>query len=152
MSFPPIRATDLVPFQRLQTALEIDPGLLSRPGCPYGPDVLDFIARLSPLAAVREAESVLLGAEGERFDVITSQIDKIYSELNSLVVSDPSERIQIAKAKAMLLEKLVTLHERTMGLKQVSEFKKAVIAAVDALSVAERDAFLGRLEAAGDDA
>lgn len=148
MQYPPLKATDLVPFQRIQAAIAADPTYLASPDCTYPPEVRDFLRSLSPLSAVLAAETVFLGAESDRYEVITTQIDLIYKELNDLKVSDPGERIQIAKAKAQLLEKLVLLHERTLGLKQTSDFKKVVIAAVDALSVIDRDAFLKKLEGA----
>ena len=154
MQYPPLRATDLVPFQRIQSALQTTPGYLDAPECPYSPEIRDFLRGLGGVeGAAARADTVFLGSEGERFDVVAQQIDLIYSELNSLSVQDPGERIQIAKAKAQLIEKLVTLHERTLGLKHMSDFKKAVIAGVDTLGAAEREMFFKKLEAvAGDEA
>lgn len=147
-TYPTIRATDLVPLQRVQAALAADPSYLDQSDCPYTADVRDFLRSLSPIGAATAEAEAIFGSGTDSLDTVLTQINAIYAELNSLKVQDAGERIQIAKAKAGLIEKLVTLSERVESLKEQTAFKKAVIAAVDSLGVAERDAFLSRLEAA----
>jgi hypothetical protein len=143
--FPPIRATDLVPFRLIADQLRDDPAYLDRKDCPYSPDVRDFLRNLAPLGAVKAAASIFLGEGTDKHEVIEAQIDAIYSELQNLTTQDPGERIQISKAKAALLEKLLTMSERTLGVKNISQFKKAVLKAVDVLSPADRTSFIDAL-------
>lgn len=97
---------------------------------PYSDEVVDF---LKEMAGRREPANVPAKFDGEvdRLDYVEQEIVTVLADLSSLVASlgqaDHSEKLQVAKARAGLVEKLVTARERVWTMKEAAEFQGRVI-------------------------
>jgi hypothetical protein len=129
-------------------ALELNPGYLDRPDCPYSP-------------ALKGALRALRGSGGQVepiFNENVADVDVIERELKELLTKmksfgekldglDANEKIQYFKASTGLWEKLIGMQERTLNLKKLSEFQTRVIEIMsDLMDVDQREEMMKRLE------
>ena len=139
MFFPPIQDTSVSQYEVVFTNLRVDPKYLDNPECTYSELVKDFF-RKHALGAASVGGSIFDGKE--RSDAIEDQIGELIKDLNDLAgqlkSSDHSERLQYYKTKASLIEKLISMRERTHNLKEVSEFQSLVMGFLDDLCTKEQ--------------
>ena len=105
-----------------------NPKYLSDPDCPYDEDVLKFFA----------TSAVSPGEEGETPPEVTNlegEASRLYSELKTfgtaLSTGDAAEKNTYFRLSVSLLEKLIDLKERAVGLKQVTEFTNTVLSIME---------------------
>lgn len=101
---------------------------------PYPGEVQKFFDSLkgNPMPeskGFQEAAQMLNMESDNKWDNLAKEAVLIYNDLKGVKVSteSPNEKIQYFKTISNLLEKLVSLQERAMGLKNVHEFHKAVM-------------------------
>lgn len=140
-SYPQISSDRLLPFKLVSQRLQDDPNYLDKPACPYTGEVRGwlksvFARRDEVRAAAVVCEAVDLSTEGAWTDV-ARQARQLYAELEAVKAAvgqgDTGERIQLAKAQAGLLERLIAVGKDAMGLKEVAEFKRIMMGVVDDL-------------------
>lgn len=82
---------------------------------------------------------------------VASKTAQLYRRLEALAAEldygDVAEKITVVKAQAGLLERLIVCGEKAVGLKANTEFKAAVLAALDEASPDLRTAVMAALEA-----
>lgn len=102
--------------------LSENPDYLTDPDCPYPEDVLKFFG-----PAVGKADEA---DEAEAAD-LEEETSRLYTELKAfgkaLQSGDTAEKNTYFRLSVSLLEKLLDLKERTVGLKQVTEFTNTVL-------------------------
>lgn len=121
---------------------------LSDPACPYPAVVkaalqawlapaakggFDLEGNLAALPVFQEGASDEQDAD-QVLDEIQRTIDTMRNIETSLPVDATDERMSILKAKTGLLEKWVSIKERTKGVKQVAEFQRMVVQTLDELA------------------
>lgn len=150
--YPAITSADLVGIRVAIAKIADQPGWLDEPACPYPQDVKNFLRSItrSDDPEVDDAELAQLFADGEdRFDAMGREIERLYNGLAKLKVkaTDSGEQVQIYKAQVTLLEKLLSMQEKTLGLKDMADFKRAVTNILDGMDRDHRTDFLARLDA-----
>lgn len=140
-SYPPLSSDRLLPLRLIAQRLQDDPNYLDKPACPYTGEVKVWLksvfARRDEVRAVAVVcEAVDLSTECAWTDV-ARQARQLYAELDVVKAAvgqgDTSERIQLAKAQAGLLERLISVGEKAIGLKQNAEFQRIMLGVVDDL-------------------
>jgi hypothetical protein len=154
-SYPSINSDKLLPFKLVRQRLLDDPNYLDASDCPYGPDVKQWLRAAflpeeqvaMPVATV--IEDVNIEDEALWSDV-ASQARQLYRELESVKDTvgkgDTSELISITKAQAGLLERLISVGEKAIGLREMAEFKRVILSAIDDLMTPDaRTTLMARL-------
>jgi hypothetical protein len=124
-SYPAITDAMLVPFR----AIDVQPGCLDDPACPYPPAIKAFLKRLigdtTPIKAFND----------------------IYRQLQDVpVTTDTKENIAMFKVRADLLTKMVSLKERAMNARDMARFQRTVVEVLDQIiTPAQRNEFLEKL-------
>lgn len=102
-----------------------NPTYLSDPDCPYDEDVLKFFA------AKEGEQRGETGGEEIHIDDLEGETSRLYKELktfgDALTKGDTAEKNTYFRLSVSLLEKLLDLKERAVGLKQVTEFTSTVL-------------------------
>jgi hypothetical protein len=142
--YPPIEAKNLSPFRSIRALLDKDPAYLDNPACPYDQETKGFLKLM--LGAPGGAPAVAL----ETAEDLEKQLNEIYSGLvqfgNQQGLKDQSDRIAWAKAVTGILDKVITLKERTINMKNYSDFQKRVLTVLDGLlTPAQRTDFVDQL-------
>lgn len=103
-------------------------------------------------AVVGAAENVFDGMEdGERFDVFLREVEETITSMKKLELemvgdADSGDRVQVLKAKTTLLEKWISLKERTYNVKEMSDFQRIMLETMDeVLDVDQRAKVLNKL-------
>lgn len=146
--YPTITPETLTPFNAALSLMMKDPGYLDHSSCPYPEPVRQFLHKLATGSGAPVAE--LADVSLETPEDVLEQLSQLYTTLmgfgKSIKASDASEKIQWAKASTSLLERIVTIRERTLNLKQFSEFQSAVLGLLnEVLEPAQRTDFVDRL-------
>lgn len=96
---------------------------------PYSPELKDFLKELTGLGVA--AAPVEFDGEIDRLDYVEQEIVTVLTDLKTLVASlgqaEHSEKLQVAKARAGLVEKLVAAREKVWTMKQSAEFQSAIL-------------------------
>ncbi|ESY35752.1 hypothetical protein NKK48_01470 [Mesorhizobium sp. C386A] len=96
---------------------------------PYTPALVDFLKELN--GRVVEAQPVAFNGEMDRLDYVEQEIVTVLKDLTTLVASlgnaDHSEKLQVAKARAGLIEKLVAAREKVWTMKEMADFQAQVV-------------------------
>lgn len=125
--------------------LEQDPGLLSDPDCPYSADTKSFLVVLQgPRPETAEMPR-------DKWDRLEREAQRLYDELkeskDNLTIEDHAERMSYFRTATSLLEKLVGLQERAVGLKAIGAFHQTVMDIMeDVLDPGQRTEVMQRLE------
>lgn len=125
--------------------LEQDPGLLSDPDCPYSADTKEVLASMSVETGVSEEIPADKWAKLER------ETQRLYDELkdskDNLSIEDHAERMSYFRTATSLLDKLVGLQERAVGLKAIGTFHQTVLDIMeDVLDPGQRTEVMERLQ------
>lgn len=149
--YPAITSADLVGIRVAVAKIANSPGWLDEPACPYPDDVKNFLRSITRSDdEIDDADLVRLFADGEdRFDAMEREIERLYQGLAKLKIkaTDSGEQVQIYKAQVTLLEKLLSMREKALGLKDMADFKRAVTNILDGMDRDHRTDFLARLDA-----
>lgn len=95
---------------------------------PYSTEIRDFLKELNG----RTVQSVGRTFDGEmdRLDYVEQEIVIVLEDLATLVKSlgnaDHSEKLQVAKARAGLIEKLVAAREKVWTMKEMADFQAKI--------------------------
>ncbi len=104
-----------------------NPDYLSDPECPYDEDVLKFFGAGMPMVTTE----LIADSEDEEVHDLEGETSRLYTELKAFGVAlqagDTSEKNTYFRLSVSLLEKLLDLKERTIGVKQVTEFTNTVL-------------------------
>lgn len=129
--FPPLTAEHLVPLRALKQLLVNSPDLLNHPNCPYDDDVREFLKLMLAPADLAKDEIISLDtpeAMDAQLEHIYSNLMKFQSELNK---SDSKDKLQWAKAAISIIDRVISLKERVLNLKNFSNFQKTMIGILD---------------------
>jgi predicted ArsR family transcriptional regulator len=160
-NFPPLRMAVLHGLVDLKANLKS----LDDPSCPYDEETKKTLRDLlAPIEVERVVEKEIIveakrGRGRPSKDVELSDEDKelLTKELTSLVEDlrnmgsgeglETSERVQITRIKANVLDQILKMRERNTSAQKVEEFKETVINILnDLVSEKDREIFLRRLE------
>lgn len=145
--YPEITEDQLWPFLIVKRLLQENPDLFDDPKCPYNEGIRGFFASI-PLG---DDTSV----EGEISEVLVEDLEeeasRLYQELKkfgqSLEAGDTSERNTYFRLSVSLLEKILELKERAVGLKNVKHFTDTVLQIMeDILTPDQRTKIMDRLQ------
>lgn len=150
--YPAITSADLVGIRVAVAKIAAEPSWLDEPNCPYPEDVKNFLRSITRGSddELDDTELARLFADGEdRFDAMEREIERLYQGLAKLKIkaTDSGEQVQIYKAQVTLLEKLLSMREKALGLKDMADFKRAVTNILDGMDRDHRTDFLARLDA-----
>jgi hypothetical protein len=125
--------------------LEQDPGLLADPDCPYSADTKAFLEGLGAKTEVPD------GAPADKWAKLERETGRLYDELkdskDNLSIEDHAERMSYFRTATSLLDKLVGLQERAVGLKAIGTFHQTVLDIMeDILDPGQRTEVMQRLE------
>ena len=153
MTLPAITSDKLLPFKQICQRLLEDPEYLDRPFCTYPQHVKDW------LKLKFKAQDVVAGTVGmvESVDLLdprnwedsAAKSRQLYTQLERLKLgtSDTGENIQILKAQAGLLERLIVIGDKSLGHKEMAKFRQTILDAVeDLMTPDQRTALIARLE------
>lgn len=125
--------------------LEQDKGLLSDPDCPYSADTKAVLVKFGgPEAEVVEAPA-------DKWAKLERETQRLYDELkdskDNLSIEDHAERMSYFRTATSLLDKLVGLQERAVGLKAIGTFHQTVLDIMeDVLDPGQRTEVMERLQ------
>ncbi|WP_139267604.1 MULTISPECIES: hypothetical protein [unclassified Beijerinckia] len=127
---------------------------LGQTSCPYPRELRVYLNRFLSEGPVSGGDRVPVfeGAK-DKFEVVLEEVEatiemmkKIELDVSMSTDTDPSDRIQLVKAKTSLLEKWVSLKERVYTLRETVEFQQIVFGVMDdMLDVNGRTQFRNRL-------
>lgn len=158
-TYPALTRDKLLPLKVIAQRMKDSPDYLGAE-CPYEPDVkawleLNLVAGKRAEKGAEKASDGVVGGEvdilaDETWDDIARKARRLYSELEEvqkgLGAGDTGEAIQLIKAKAGLLERLVTVGDKALGHKAVAEFRRVVLGVMDdVLSADQRTLLMSRL-------
>ncbi|RWH49628.1 MAG: hypothetical protein EOR34_10480 [Mesorhizobium sp.] len=96
---------------------------------PYSPELKDFLKELNGRVAAPAA--IEFNGEMDRLDYVEQEIVIVLKDLATLVASlgnaDHSEKLQVAKARAGLIEKLVAAREKVWTMKGMADFQAKIM-------------------------
>ena len=108
-----------------------NPEYLKSPDCPYPEEVKQLFEKQTGLAQFAE--------DGEDFNLdsidMETEIISLYKRMqswgNSIQNSDKSEQNTYFRLSTQLQERLIELMERSKGLKEIEQFKTAILSFMD---------------------
>ena len=107
---------------------------------PYSTEIRDFLKELIGRGVV--AEAIAFDGEEDRLDYVEAEIVTVLSDLKTLVNSlgnaDHSEKLQVAKARAGLIEKLVAAREKVWTMKGMADFQSRIMVFLDEICSADQ--------------
>ena len=146
-NYPSLNSDKLLPFMQICQELLIHPGYFDLAECPYPASIKDWLRqKFTPKLVEIEEEFEDLNSPAAMID-IGKKARILYQELEDLDVKDVGDTIQIIKTKVALLERLMTVADKSLGYRETAEFKKLVTDTLeDVLTADQRTAFMTRLE------
>lgn len=159
MNYPQIDPKMLVPLRIIAAELAENPGYLDDESCPYDPDLKDFLSVFGPQNIKNTPQtgpkSSFLGSRGDKWAAMEGEAAALYQELKdfgeNLSVDDVAERMSYFRTSTSLLEKIISINERAMGLKQIHEFQQTVLDVIEnVLTTDQRTKVMGLLKASID--
>ena len=149
MFYPKITSSNLLPIRALVEAIAANPRYLEAPECPYPADVKEFFARITARAAPPEVPASIFDGETDKVEVLERELATLIADFKRFGQELPAgdaDKLQYFKTQASLLEKLTSLQERTLNLREMSEFQSILLGIMDEiLTVDQRDDFKKRL-------
>ena len=125
--YPTLPEAVVLQMRVVLNQLRDNPAYLDK--APYSSEICDFLKELNS----RTAQSVGRSFDGEmdRLDYVEQEIVIVLEDLATLVKSlgnaDHSEKLQVAKARAGLIEKLVAAREKVWTMKEMADFQARVM-------------------------
>lgn len=127
MSYPKV---SILPVQAVLLQMEADPDFLDRPACPYDEDTKAFFKKISRKEVQRGPDPSIFDGDEAKLDVIERELGQLYHDLKQTSRSIPdgeSEKIQLMRLSASILEKLVSMRKEVFNMKEMSEFQRLVL-------------------------
>lgn len=147
--FPNLPQTLGFSFEAIRQQMEVDPGFLTDPACPYPDQLKAFLRKLVGSNRPEGDPSDDIFKEGQGLDEeADSLIDEVKTAINSMKrlqrdmesSNDISERLQFLKNYSSLMDRYLGIQEKAHGLKQMYEFQRLVIEVME--QVLDKDARL----------
>lgn len=95
----------------------------------YSTELKDFLREI--VGGAKRREPVKFDGEMDRLDYVEAEIVDVIADLTDLVAglgqADHSEKLQVAKARAGLIEKLVAAREKVWTMKGMADFQARVM-------------------------
>jgi hypothetical protein len=125
--------------------LEQDPGFLTDPEAPYSDATRKALASFVKKPVVEALEP---RDKWEKLEVETTALyDELKESKDKLTTEDHAERMSYFRTATSLLDKLVGLQERAVGLKAIGTFHQTVLDIMeDVLDPGQRTEVMQRLE------
>lgn len=124
--YPRVTEETVLSLTPILQYMERDPSYLSSPDCPYSERVKDFFRKF------QKPEKIDIFAGKDELPAIDEQIIDLLNDLETtaaqLGTADHQEKMNYFKLKTTLLEKLISMRERVVDLKQIHEFKTTILA------------------------
>ena len=131
MFYPNISEAVVLQLRVVLQHAKVDPDYVEK--SPYSSDLKDFLKELTGPSGVREP--VVFDGEMDRLDYVEKEIVDVMTDLSDLVKSlgnaDHSEKLQVAKARAGLVEKLVAAREKIWTMRETAEFQARIVSFLD---------------------
>lgn len=115
-----------------------DEGYLDDPLCPYDDAMKNWLRSIVgprgdvPTPGLVEAVDDWDASDPDAWDDVATKARQLYAELEKAQVeADTGEVVQIIKAKAGLLERLISVGDKSMSHKKVAEFNRIMHAIMD---------------------
>lgn len=128
--YPQLQEPALLQLRVVLDQMAQNPGYLSDAKCPYSETVKTFLGRME--ATTAPAKVVELNTEAERLDYVEDEVVKVLGDLDTIVKSlgraEISEQLAVQKARAGLVEKLVTYREKIWNMRETADFQHRVMA------------------------
>lgn len=145
--YPKVDPTIIPVFRAIQVNLASTPEYLDFPECPYTDEIKELIRNLTRATAhdLGIDPALLAGADapnifgaGDKWEIMQSQTELLYSSLmalkNKIDVSQKTDKtVTFYKTLVSTMERLITVGERVTQAKDVHDFKRRVLSAVDTL-------------------
>lgn len=156
--YPIVDAKSLVPLHVIRSELTLDPGYLNHPECPYPAEIREILGLLAPNLTVlgektqeTAKKSVFLGLHGDKWATLEKEANQLYDDLRNfsdkIGDNDISERMTYFRTATALLEKIVAINERAVGLKHIHDFQQTVLAVFEEeLTPDQRTSVIERLK------
>ena len=125
-----------------------DPLWLDRPQCPYDEETAEVLralwievrGRREKKAEPRERKP--LGEGASKWAELASEAEELFQELrefrDSVPIEDTKDRLAYYRTATVLLDKMVALGERSLNLRNVSEFQERVVSVFDQVMTPEQ--------------
>jgi hypothetical protein len=131
--FPVIDPKSLTPLRILQAEMAQNPDFLNLPECPYSPELKAFLAIFGPVLGAPEVKkAAFFGQNADKWDVLEKEAAQLYQDLKAfsdeIGKDDVAERMSYFRTATSLLEKIVGINERAVGLKHIHDFQQTVLA------------------------
>lgn len=125
--------------------LKQEPGLLTDPEAPYSADTI------AALRGLGDKVEEVAEAPADKWAKLERETQRLYDELkdskDNLSIEDHAERMSYFRTATSLLDKLVGLQERAVGLKAIGTFHQTVLDIMeDILDPGQRTEVMQRLE------
>lgn len=130
MHFPNISKTTILPIQAVLTMIKDDPTVLDRENCPYDNDVKAFFKKLTDSYPVSVPSDTIFDGSRSKLEVVEEELSALLADLKNTSRKIPdgeSEKIQLMRLSSQVIEKLVSLLEKTYNMREMSEFQRIVI-------------------------
>jgi hypothetical protein len=130
--YPIIDPKSLIPLRIIQAELTKNPEYLDHEDCPYPADLKAFLRVFASLVVPVGARKPFLGLHGDKWAILESEANKLYDDLRNfsdeIGRGDVAERMSYFRTATSLLEKIVGINERAVGLKHIHDFQQTVLA------------------------
>ena len=152
--YPKISNDNLAPLRLIKEQMKNFPDYLSHSECPYDPDVKDFLSyELGGQDIPQDTPGGFFGEDGDKWSTLENKALGLYQELelfgSNIRSSNTSEKMSYFRTKTQLLDKITSINERAMGLRQLSQFQQTVIDVMDeVLNEDQRTDVMARLKQA----
>ena len=142
--YPQVDKDFLVTVELLMQACQSDEGLSN---CPYPHDIKESVKQV--FGTLISAKRMVAGAQVPE-DFSETEIISMIQNLKGLQDDgklETNEKIQILKANAALLERLIGMREKVTNIKKLNEFQGVVLTFLNEnLSVEQQQALAKKLE------
>jgi hypothetical protein len=125
--------------------LEQDPAFFEDPDAPYSPETRATLKKM-----VKEADGPV-EAPRDKWDRLERETQALFDELkdskDNLSIEDHAERMSYFRTATSLMDKLVGLQERAVGLRAIGLFHQTVLDIMeDILDAGQRTEVMNRLQ------
>ncbi len=139
--YPRLDEASVFGVEVLLKLLDENPKHLNDPSCPYTEDIRQLLLRLH---TSRQSAFEIKDLQDEAENLF-SQLKKLGE---SIATTEVKERVAYMRVATSLFDKLITLKERSAGIKAASDFKKTMLDVIDSVMTPEqRTVLMDRLNA-----
>lgn len=146
MTYPTINAKSMTALLSIIEQAAVDPKYLDPADCPYDPGTITMIKRIlevsgaDPIAqATLRPERGKVGRPSKAPSIpiseVEKEIDEIRQELGTLKIDgqsmETSDRIQVIKTRAALIERILGMKERVADVKRFHSFVTVVLGIIE---------------------